>query len=103
MQLIDRQRFDTTISRSIDTGRLITIALLMLAAVFTGFGPVAGQAEFSIGDFEPVGYMAKLDGKPLQDSEIFQSRAAGAFLILASELPARSWSRFGTARCRRSI
>jgi len=47
-----------------------------------------GQASFAISDFEPVGYMMKLDGQTLEKAEVFQSKAAGAFLILAPNLPA---------------
>jgi thiol-disulfide isomerase/thioredoxin len=46
------------------------------------------QAAFTISDFAPVGYMLKLDGQAVDSAEVFQSRAAGAFLIVADELPA---------------
>ncbi len=46
-----------------------------------------GQAAVAIRDFEPVGYLVNLDGQRV-GAEVFQSRSAGAFLILTSELPA---------------
>lgn len=63
------------------------LALLLAAIVAFPVGSHA-QASFAISDFEPVGFMAKLDGQTLADSEVFQSKAAGAFLILAADLPA---------------
>ena len=60
----------------------------ILAAVMTLSSGIWAQASFAISDFEPVGFMAKLDGRTLADAEVFQSKAAGSFLILGSDLPA---------------
>jgi len=60
---------------------LVAAALLALPAA----GQMAADALFS--DFEPNGeYVFVLDGKALKDAEIFQSKRAGAFLIMAAEL-----------------
>ncbi len=67
-----------TVSRAIV---LVAAALLALPAA----GQMAADALFS--DFEPNGeYVFVLDGKALKDAEIFQSKRAGAFLIMAPEL-----------------
>jgi thiol-disulfide isomerase/thioredoxin len=66
----------------------LTLSALALVGWLGHSVTLEAQAAFAISDFEPVGYMAKLDGNALADSEVFQSRAAGAFLILASDLPA---------------
>ena len=76
---------------SVVRGIFARSAVMLVLALVSGLGftsIVGAQATFSINDFEPVGYMAKLDGKTLADGEVFQSRSAGAFLILASDLPA---------------
>jgi thiol-disulfide isomerase/thioredoxin len=74
------------------TRRALAQSAVMLAWLLLAFlgstSTLWAQAAFTIEDFEPVGYMAKLDGKTLEDGEVYQSRAAGAFLILASDLPA---------------
>ena len=65
---------------------LIVLAVAVLATV--SFAAVSrAQAAFAISDFEPVGYMVLLDGQVLADGEVFQSKAAGAFLMLAADLP----------------
>jgi thiol-disulfide isomerase/thioredoxin len=63
--------------------RLRILLLLLLLPVASG-----AQVSYSISDFEPVGFQFALDGRALEDAEVFQSRAAGAFLIMASDLPA---------------
>jgi len=66
---------------------MIMVAGILAAVLGFATGSWA-QAAFAISDFEPVGFMAKLDGKTVGDAEVFQSKAAGAFLILGSDLPA---------------
>jgi len=69
--------------------RRIVLALAVAFVAAVGFADGSwAQASFAISDFEPVGYMAKLDGRTLEGAEIFQSKAAGSFLILAADLPA---------------
>lgn len=63
----------------------ITTALVAFVTLVSGGW---AQASFAISDFEPVGFMAKLDGQTLADAEVFQSKAAGSFLILGADLPA---------------
>lgn len=76
---------ENTMIRIDRTFRLtLSVVLLLLLVATSGWA----QASFSISDFEPVGFMAKLDGKTLEGAEVFQSKAAGSFLILASGLPA---------------
>lgn len=60
---------------------VVGLALALPAAI-------GAQASYSIGDFEPVGYVLEIDGQTVARAEIFQSRAAGAFLILTSDLSA---------------
>ena len=65
-------------------GILAVTAILALTAV-----PAAwSQAAYSISDFAPVGYMVKVDGQDVEGAEVFQSRAAGAFLIVADDMAA---------------
>ena len=71
----------------IDRRNMLVFTLGVVAAVSLVSGSWA-QASFAISDFEPVGFMAKLDGQTLADAEVFQSKAAGSFLILGSGLPA---------------
>ena len=66
---------------------LIVLAVGVALSVGLAVGSWA-QASFAISDFEPVGYLMKLDGQTLEKAEVFQSKAAGAFLILAADLPA---------------
>ena len=61
--------------------RILFLLLILPAAS-------AAQVSYTISDFEPVGFQFALDGQTLADAEVFQSRAAGAFLIMASDLPA---------------
>ena len=70
------------------TGWLAVVFAVASLASLGHSSVLQAQAAFAISDFEPVGYLAKLDGKTLADGEVFQSRAAGAFLILGSDLPA---------------
>lgn len=63
-------------------------AVAWLCVLALGPSGALGQASFPVSDYEPVGYLIKLGGRALEGAEVFQSRAAGAFLILASDLPA---------------
>lgn len=67
--------------------RTRVLSLLCLLIPILPMASIA-QVSYAISDFEPVGYLFELDGRTLADAEVFQSRAAGAFLILASDLPA---------------
>lgn len=88
MDALESRRTDFRCRTRCNLGRFAVIMILALVACLGSSSMLLAQAAFSINDFEPVGYMAKLDGKTLADGEVFQSRAAGAFLILASDLPA---------------
>lgn len=68
--------------------RILNMLTVVLTSTVGLVGAGWAQASFAISDFELVGYMVKLDGQPLVDAEIFQSKAAGSFLILAADLPA---------------
>ncbi len=68
--------------------RSLTALAVLIAAVLGLAAAGWAQASFAISDFEPVGYMAKLDGQALADAEVFQSKSAGSFLILSAGLPA---------------
>jgi len=65
-----------------------SLALALAVTMALGVNPAGwAQASFAISDFEPVGYMVILDGQALDDSQVFRSRAAGAYLLMASDLP----------------
>ncbi|MEE8278863.1 MAG: thioredoxin family protein [Thermoanaerobaculia bacterium] len=78
-------------------------AWLAIAAVVALCGlsadPLVGQAAGgALSGFRPVGYQFELDGETVADAAIYQSRAAGAFLILSSALPSPVLLRLREAR-----
>ncbi len=63
-------------------------ALRLVTGWSVGLLLAAGSlfAQGATADFEPVDYVVRVDGRLADTAEVFQSRIAGAFLILSDEL-----------------
>ncbi len=82
----------------LQTRRSLLAVVAIISLTWVSSGPVAGQAAGALTGFESVGYVFELDGEPVSDAEVYQSRGAGAFLILSSALPAPVLLRLREAR-----
>ncbi len=65
--------------------REMRIAAGLLAAVLLAAAPAPAQEAARL--FEPQAFVLELDGRAVGDAEVFQSRAAGALLVLSAQLP----------------
>ena len=64
-----------------------TQILAVFVAIFS-IAVIGPAQDTKVADFEMVGYEIELDGKEVEDSEVFQSRTTGSFLVMTSQLSA---------------